>query len=199
MPEAVRSRGRLDGIRLTAPIRLDETLLENLDEPREAVRDAFLLAGLNEALTYQSSAGVPGQWQRFAQEVAPALRRHAVDATAYGVLHNSDDAGNLDYLCGMEVRDFSGLPPSWSRLRVAPLRYAVFVHAGHVSAIRRTWFSIWNRWLPASGCEPAGGLEFERYGPGFDPHTGVGDIEIWLPVADRAPGASSGASGDRTP
>jgi predicted transcriptional regulator YdeE len=37
-----------------------------------------------------------------------------------------------------------------------------------------------------SGCE--GGerlpLMMERYGPGFDPAIGRGDIEIWIPLAE---------------
>jgi AraC family transcriptional regulator len=163
-------------------MRLDETIFSHEVEPRYVLRDAFLLAGVNEMHDYHSSAGVPAQWQRFSQEVAPALSRQALSAGSYGVLHNQDDAGTFDYLCGAEVRDFSRLAGAWYRLRVPAQRYAVLPHEAHVSAIRRTWFSIWNRWIPDMGLVPAADIEFEHYGPGFDPHAGEGHIEIWVPI-----------------
>jgi AraC family transcriptional regulator len=42
------------------------------------------------------------------------------------------------------------------------------------------------QWLPTSGHERAKAQGppdfFERYGEGFDPQTGYGDIEVWVPV-----------------
>ncbi len=49
-------------------------------------------------------------------------------------------------------------------------------------AIRRTWFTIWNKWLPESGHQVAEAPEFERYGEEFDPRTGTGGLEIWIPI-----------------
>jgi len=44
--------------------------------------------------------------------------------------------------------------------------------------------------LPESGYQPpraaAGAPDFfERYGEGFNPLTGMGDIEVWIPIAAR--------------
>src|SRR5262249_8627941 len=105
--------------------------------------------------------------------------------TTYGVLCNGDDEGNIEYVCGVEVSDFSNLPAPWSRLRIPAHLYAVFTHAEHVSTIRRTWFTIWNSWLPESGYEAAEGPAFERYGDTFDPTTGNGGVDIWLPVTKK--------------
>jgi AraC family transcriptional regulator len=101
---------------------------------------------------------------------------------AYGVCYNADDAGNMDYLCGVEVSDFSALPAELSRLRIAAQRYAVFSHREHVSTVRRAWNTIWNKWLPSSGHIPADAPNFERYSEKFDPVSGNGGLEIWLPV-----------------
>ncbi len=97
-----------------------------------------------------------------------------VGHTAYGVIHNSDEAGHADYLTGVEVTDFSQLPAEFSRLRIPAQRYAVFTHTDHISAIRRTWFSIWNQGLPDAGLEATGGPEFERYDERFDGQIGHG-------------------------
>ncbi|WP_204301640.1 GyrI-like domain-containing protein, partial [Stenotrophomonas maltophilia] len=61
-----------------------------------------------------------------------------VGQTCYGVCHNSDEDGNFDYLCGVEVAGFADLPRDFDRLRVPAQRYAVFSHRAHISTIRRT-------------------------------------------------------------
>ena len=105
-----------------------------------------------------------------------------VGHTAYGVIHNSDDNGHADYLTGVEVKDFAAVPAEFSRLQIPAQRYAVFTHKDHISAIRRTWFSIWNKGLPDAGLEATGGPEFERYDERFDGRSGTGEVEIWIPI-----------------
>jgi len=107
-------------------------------------------------------------------------------STAFGVRWNSDDEGNFEYVCGVEVADFSRVPTDWARVRIAAQRYAVFSHREHVAAVRSTWNTIWNRWLPESEYEVADAPDFERYGKEFDSHSGAGGLEIWLPVKMRA-------------
>jgi AraC family transcriptional regulator len=179
-PEAVRAEGNCNEIRLQEPIKMDETLLTNLKPPRFENGRTLLIAGLSERYNAQTSAGIPAQWQRFAPHLG-----HIPGETgkaAYGVLLNSDDEGNTEYLCGVEVANFSRLMPDFSRVRIPEQRYAVFSHQDHVSTIRRVWFTIFNQWLPQSGYQVAEGPEFERYGEEFDPATGNGGFEIWLPI-----------------
>jgi AraC family transcriptional regulator len=58
----------------------------------------------------------------------------------------------------------------------------VFSHRGHVSTMRSTVYTIWNKWLPASGYKVADAPDFERYDESFDAESGRGTIEIWLPI-----------------
>ena len=101
---------------------------------------------------------------------------------AYGVNCNGDDSGNFDYIAGVEVSDFSDLPRKFARVRIPETRYAIFSHREHVSTVRRTMNTIWNQWLPASGLIAADAPIFERYDEKFDPLTGNGGFEIWIPV-----------------
>jgi len=55
-------------------------------------------------------------------------------------------------------------------------------HREHISTIRTTWSTVWNKWLPESGYEVVDAPDFERYGEEFDPKTGTGGLEIWIPV-----------------
>src|SRR5712671_5871619 len=65
-PEMVRAQGNLDNIELMEPIKMDETLLTNLEPPRLVNDRTLLIAGLGERYSSETSAGIPAQWQRFA-------------------------------------------------------------------------------------------------------------------------------------
>ena len=181
-PEMVRGSAHLQNLQLQEPIIMDSTVIDNLQPPRFAIGKALLVAGVGERYSCESSAGIPGQWQRFHQKVDDIPGR--IGKIAYGVCCNGDDSGNFDYIAGVEVSDFSGLPREFSRVRIPEARYAVFSHKDHISTIRRTVNTIWNHWLPASGLKAADAPNFERYDENFDSVTGNGGLEIWIPVKD---------------
>jgi predicted transcriptional regulator YdeE len=139
----------------------------------------MLLGGLRRQHPYAESArGIPAQWLELQALMAIPGQ---VGNTAYGVMCGHD-AGGFEYMCGLEVESFATLPAHLGRMRILAQRYAVFAHAGHVSGIRDTWEKIY-LWLADSGYQSANKPDFEVYGPGFDPRTGRGDIEIRLAVA----------------
>jgi AraC family transcriptional regulator len=89
------------------------------------------------------------------------------------------DSTTLDHLAAprFETSEFS-------KVRIPEAKYAVFSHVDHISTVRRTINTIWNRWLPASGLKVADAPNFERYDEKFDPLTGNGGLEIWVPVKE---------------
>lgn len=180
-PEEVRRQGSVHNLSLVEPFAMNTVPLAQLEPPRFVDGGVLLIAGLQQHFDCETSAaGIPGLWQRFGSWIGrvPAQK----DDAAYGVVHNTDDTGRMDYLCGVEVREFTALPPEFATLRIAPRRYAVFFHAGHIAAIRNTWNAIWNDWLPASGHRCADAPFFERYGASFDPQSGNGGVELWVPL-----------------
>jgi AraC family transcriptional regulator len=181
-PEAVRASKRLDQVKLQEPIQMDSTATDRLQEPRFETTRPLLIAGLGERYNHENGAGIPLQWQRFNQSVHDVPGR--IGQVAYGVCCNGDDAGNFDYIAGVEVSDFSDLPRQFVSVRIPEARYAVFAHGEHISTIRRTINAIWNQWLPASGLKVADAPNFERYDEKFDPLTGNGGLEIWVPVRE---------------
>ncbi|MCK1277133.1 AraC family transcriptional regulator [Bradyrhizobium sp. 61] len=185
-PEAVRAATCLDKLKLQEPILMDSTMLDHLVPPRFEAAKAFLVAGPAERISCDNGAVIPGLWHRFHQEVAdiPARIGQGKSQVAYGVCCNGDDSGNFDYIAGVEVADFSDLPRRFGRIRIPEQRYAVFAHTEHVASIRRTVNTIWNQWLPASGLKAADAPNFERYDEKFDPATGNGGFEIWIPVRE---------------
>lgn len=179
-PDALRARANLDEIELTEPIKMDETLWTKLEPPRVTDLGTLLIAGFGARYSSETVAGIPAQWQRFAPHIGHIPGQ--MGNVAYGAICNSDDAGNIEYICGVEVSDFSRVHADWSRVRIPPQQYAVFTHCGHISGIRRTWFTIFNQGLRETGLAHADGPEFERYDQRFDPKSGMGEVEIWIPV-----------------
>ena len=182
-PESVRAGTCLEHLKLQEPIVMISTALDYLKPPRFETGKALLVAGIGERCTHENQgAGIPSQWQRFHQTVDGIPGR--IGKVAYGVCCNADDAGNFDYVAGVEVTDFSDLPREFQSVRIPEQRYAVFTHAEHISTIRRTVNTIWNHWLPASGMKAADAPSFERYDVQFDSSTGNGGLEIWIPVKE---------------
>jgi AraC family transcriptional regulator len=179
-PETVRAQHHLDNIERMEPIKMEETLIQ-LEPPRFQNSKPLLIAGLSQRYTAETCASIAAQWQRFGPYIGHIPGQ--VGRTAYGVCCNCDEAGNLEYISGVEVADFSLLPSDLARLRIPEHRYAVFTHREHISRIRSTWHTILNEWMPKLDHVVDDAPDFERYGEDFDPRTGTGCVEIWIPVS----------------
>jgi AraC family transcriptional regulator len=180
-PEAVRARGDLDDLELVEPITMNEISHVTLEEPRREAGAAMLIAGLRERYSVDNLAAIPLQWQRFSAYLDAIPGR--IGRAAYGVCHEFGEPNQFDYVTGVAVARLDDLPPEFIGVRLAPAEYLVFRHQGHVSGIGATWRAIMDHWLPASGTRMAEAPCFERVGEDFDRASGMGGIEIWIPVA----------------
>lgn len=141
----------------------------------------MLFAGVRRKHTFASMGkDIPRQWDDFTKL---GKLPGQVGTTAYGAICGGDQkTQTVEYMCAVEVADFSGLPQDLGRMRVPPVRYAVFLHEGNVATIQETWRRIFSEWLPGSGMQSAETPDFEVYGESFDGVTGEGGVEIWLGV-----------------
>jgi len=150
-------------------------------EPRLEEMTAKHIAGIEAHYKGGDMSGVPAQWEILgAQGDVPGKAGSA----HYGVCHSLKSEG-MRYLCGVEVPDEADIPfPDWATVNLPAARYAVFEHKGHVAELRQTIHAIWESWLPRSGLAFADDAElfFEKYGADFDPLSGAGRIEIWIPI-----------------
>jgi AraC family transcriptional regulator len=184
-PESVRANGHVRNLALVQPIRLEQAMTtQQLSPSRFEDHGPMLIVGLTERYTQATRAGIPAQWQRFTPHLGHVPGQ--TNSDAYGVCYNTDDEANMDYMCGVEVRNFANVPQELERLRIPPQHYAVFEHRGHISSINETFKSIFGEWLPGSGYEMADAPLFERYPPRFDGRTGAGGLEVWVPVEKKS-------------
>ncbi|WP_263141710.1 AraC family transcriptional regulator [Pseudomonas sp. RIT-PI-AD] len=181
-PRQVRSPDALDSLPLVEPLRMKELQPVELSTPRFESKPAFWIVGFGERFTFDNNQGIPALWQR----LNPHLGRipGQIDGVTYGLCCHPHADGSFEYVAGVEVRDAQGLAPGFRGIKIAPQRYAVFTHRGHVSTLHRTFHTLFNQWLPASTLRAADAPEFERYSEDFDAIAGTGSVEIWLPLAD---------------
>jgi AraC family transcriptional regulator len=139
----------------------------------------MLLAGLSESYTPATRAKIPAQWERFAPSIGKVPGQ--VGQTCYGVCWNVSGSA-FDYLSCVEVAHAKELAPGFKTVRLPAREYAVFSHRDHVSAIDRTIDKIWKEWAPQAGLKIANAPCFERYSEEFNPQTGMGGMEIWIPL-----------------
>jgi AraC family transcriptional regulator len=88
-------------------------------------------------------------------------------------------------MTGIEVASFEDIPRVLTRLTITGQLYAQFSHHGHVTQIRRMWQSVFEDWLPGSGYDVVEAPDIEHYGDAFNPLTGEGQLDIWIPVRRR--------------
>lgn len=179
-PEQVRAQAHVRNLSIQDPVTMTSSSMTNLNPPRFESMPARSFAGLTEHHRCEAPAGIPMQWQRFNARL-PTLPKEWTHA-AYGICVNFDADGNFDYLTGVQVPEATVPPPGLVLLRLPAQQYAIFRHEGHVAGIRSTISAIWSEWFPSSGREPVEGEMIERYGPEFNPSTGLGGVEIWIPI-----------------
>jgi predicted transcriptional regulator YdeE len=172
------------GDALTPELKENESRLRaqnlGLDAPRFENKPELVIAGLNETYTFETRVKIPEQWMRFAKHLDKIPGQ--VGKSTYGVCWNYKPGTGFDYLTGVEVTDTRSLPAGFTHLTLEPQRYAVFSHREHVSSIPKTIETIWTKWLPDASLKAAEAPCFERYTEEFNPQTGTGGIEIWVPI-----------------
>jgi AraC family transcriptional regulator len=172
------------GEAFTPELREQEAALRaktlGLGDPRFENGREFLVAGLNQTFTMESRKEIPELWNRFAPSIGRVPGQVGVDV--YGVSWNSKSDCQFDYLAGVEVSPAAILPSEFTAVTIPSCRYVVFTHDKHVSIIPQTIDAIWSQWLPESSLKSAGSPCFERYTNEFNPMTGTGGMEIWVPI-----------------
>jgi AraC family transcriptional regulator len=179
-PEAVRARRSLDNVGLVGPVRIDSVLTTDIERPRFENGKTLLIVGLSDQQSSDGCQGIPSQWQRFTPNINHIPGQ--IGNTCYGVCANFDHTGIFEYIAGVEVATFAATFDGLSSLRIPGRNYAVFSQCGHISTIHGVVHNIWAKWIPELGLEVAEAPDFERYGDEFDPITGMGGFEIWIPL-----------------
>lgn len=153
--------------------------------PRFEDGKPLLIAGLRKIYAPAAMRDIPMQWEAFAPHIGKIPGQ--IGRATYGVCWQAPDSANIEYLTGVEASTFAGIPDDFTVVSLPAAKYAVFPHRAHVSRLHETCDAI-SKWLPESGHQSAAAVDvetpafFERYSEEFDPQTGMGGMEVWVPL-----------------
>jgi len=155
-----------------------------LETSRIETSQPLQLVGLQQDYNSKTRTEIPKQWERFAPHI-PALSRKNI-GVAYGVVLAGSEPDSIRYFCGVETSENAKIPADLSRINVPAYRFAKFSHHDHVSKLHETEMAIMDNWVAEHRDQIARDQKLpvmvEYYGPGFNPKTGMGDTEVWIPV-----------------
>ena len=185
-PEDVRARESLVSLPITEPLRMPDQPAAALAPERFVAGSTMLFVGLRRYFRFEERAGIATMWHEFGAHLGAIP--HAIEGAAFGLClapEDPHDEAGFDYAPAVQVTGLSDCPRELAAIRIQPCEWAVFRHDGHVSTLGATCAAAGD-WLAQSGRRPArGGMQMiERYGPEFDPRTGLGGCEVWIPVSD---------------
>ncbi|MFP4004377.1 MAG: helix-turn-helix domain-containing protein [Alphaproteobacteria bacterium] len=182
-PEQVRKARSVQSLKLVEPFPMSDLPAPRLQDPRFREEGPLLLAGIREFRTPEQRAGIPDQWRRL-NGMCPVPGQTA--DKGYGLCFTAEEEQNgFDYMAAVPVSRADEIPPGLSVVRIPRQHYAVFSHDDHVATIAATCAAIFSDWLPGSGKRVAPGpvAVIEHYPESFNPKTGRGGIELWVPLA----------------
>jgi AraC family transcriptional regulator len=153
--------------------------------PKIVERPAMHVVGLAGRFTPATMGQIGAMWGRFAPQIASIAGRRGI-GTSYGVCLPDPIGARgepaLEYTACVEVASLDAMPKGMVGFTVPAGRYAVFTHTGPIHTIGTTWDAIHERWLPEAGLVKAPGPDFETYDARWDPRTGEGPVDIYVPI-----------------
>ena len=151
-----------------------------LSAPRVEKRGPIQVAGVARTYRCDGPNDIPAQWQKLAPFIGrvPGQEGNVAYGVGSGMVGNNE---SYQYLAGVAVSDTKALPEGFTSTVIPARTYAVFTHRGQAQDTPRSMGAILSEHLPRMGLTPSGDM-IESYDERFDPATGRGEIEIWIPV-----------------
>ena len=182
-PNQVRAQKTFEKLDIMETFPVKKELIIELEAPRQETLGAMKLVGTSCYCTFENTVEIPRIWKIFNE------RMHEIEfakpGAAYGACCDVKENGQFRYLAGVPVREEQTIPVGMDMVEIPPSTYAVFQHNGHISDFHKTVYTAWNKSLPDLGWQPRKSPDFERYDHRFDPETGRGIVELWIPIENQ--------------
>lgn len=156
-------------------------------ESRIEKKPAIHVVGMAGHFTLTTNTRIPELWARFApciDTVPNRQGRHTLGICVDADPSTVEEAG-FTYVAAVEVESIGSVPNGMTALTIPAHTYAVFTHRGHISRLKDTVKQVWGRWLPQSPYRHVPAPDFEWYDERFNPITGDGEVDIFVPIAEQ--------------
>jgi predicted transcriptional regulator YdeE/DNA-binding transcriptional MerR regulator len=156
---------------------------ENEMEPKFVSLPAFTVVGLRYYGKNQNQE-ISAMWgdanKRFGE-----LKNISEDA-AYGICFAASEGSNgeFEYVASLKVDSEEDIPEGMVVRHIPAARYAVFTHIGSLDKLKDTYNYIYQTWVPQSGMQLVGNLDFEYYNQDFNDFAPDSRFYIYVPVKE---------------
>jgi AraC family transcriptional regulator len=190
-PGQFRSKG--GGAHLQHPISPTELeYLKEIVEMKHKIENVeeFIVAGMEISVTMGSRSEIPALWGKFGPRLSEILNRDGNET--YGICIPTSDPQDetFSYMVAVRISDALDLPEGIILRRLAAQKYAVFTYkvddGSFPESLHKYVHQIWSVWLPKSEYVTTGTADFECYDERFDPITGHGEFDIYVPIEDNS-------------
>lgn len=155
----------------------------NRVKPKMIDLPAFYVMGATGNFTPETMKDIPKFWDAFVPHMDNLPRKNN---RSFGMMiyhaDMEDEEPFCTYLVAVEVDAAAKLQEGFTRYSVPAARYAVFTFNEHISKIGEFIEKAYESWLPEAGLEHAHAPDFELYDERWDPATGTGDVDYYVPV-----------------
>lgn len=153
-------------------------------EPTFQTLDAITLCGVARTFTGATRHQIPDLWMEAVPKIF-ALEGRQGDTT-YGACigmntKEGDDYGFV-YMAAVEVGPTAAEVEGMTTVVAPAGRYAVYTFDDHISKFSEFVDAVWRDLFPTSGLTRRSAPDFERYDERWDPETGMGPVDYFIPV-----------------
>ena len=153
-------------------------------EPKMIEKPAFTVVGLAKEFTPETAKEIPQLWTEFGPRIGsiPGQKGFHCFGMCVEAEKVVDGQPCFTYAACVEVGQDAEAPDGLAKFQVPAARYAVFTFDDHISRISGFIDRIFGEWFPATGLTRATGPDFEYYDHRWNPQTGTGEVDYYIPV-----------------
>ena len=164
-----------------------QQILNNLNrkehemEPTIITRPAFDVIGMR-YFGKNENQEIKALWEAANPRMGEIPYKPGSDAYGICISIPSVTTGEFEYVAGLEVEPGAVVPLGMVARHIPASHYAVFTHFGPLNKLSETYKYIYHTWLPQSGYQVNGNLDFELYNEDFKDFSPDSRFYIYVPI-----------------
>ena len=156
-------------------------------QPKIITREADMAIGMGGSFTQGDTEKISALWMKFVDRIPEIQNKKDYSLGVCMSAHPKVPVKPGDtfvYVAAMPVSKVEHVPDGMVVCELPKSTYALFTHKGQISDIRHTVEYIWGTWIPESNYKLRDTPDFELYDERFDPATGSGEVDIYVPIEE---------------
>ncbi len=146
--------------------------------------EARRLCGMAKTFNAKNRHLIPELWSDFTDQLSsmPGVTGNATYGACIDMVEGTGPNSGFVYMAAIEVDTKDAPPEGMVAVDVPAGRYARFSFKGPIKNFPQWIDVVWREYFPASGLKHRDAPDFERYDDRWDPESGNGVVEYYIPI-----------------